>query len=558
MKWGNSRGCLGGSGWSGNQQAAGGQGKWWTCPVQECKDSLHKIGRKPWVNSPKASVCGHCELPWAFQRCQQDAKLAGAQEALKVKLAEKAKHAGNDGAGGAPPSKSQLKKRKAAAAKEEAARLELEALEEEADEPDEEVLEVTLDLPPRLKELKKALQMPRDLDEDWGAGKVVAKLAPKDGAAEVDRLNTALEQNRAALALDDAILGTKIDRAGIAKRITALEKDLAKATKDSVGAKLTAKQLEVAKQAHEDGETARVLRAETATTTAAERLEEIEQICLGHIAAWEKFLDSQRAQATARDTAWAQLRQTLSERAILVAEVFDAEILQAHTKAGTPTPAPAPAAPTVDLSLADAVAEVAKLKAQATTAEADKEAARAFAAAETAELLSKIRALENNAKPAAAPTLSPLAMAQCSVAVQWQKEELPQMKAKPDKACKKLIVLLGTNVNAWARNGQIPITFSQLLIGVDNKFVDQALAVLKDITGKPIWERFFAQDEIVLGAYVPFQLGTVLQASLQMAEAALVEFGKDYDFADAAQKSFGAYYAEDATNKRQRCGPYAA
>ena len=131
--------------------------------------------------------------------------------------------------------------------------------------------------------------MPRDLDEDWDAGKVVAKLAPKDGAAEVE--HTAPMQNRAVLALDEAILGTKIDRDGLAKKITTLEKEYVNATKDSSGAALTAKQLEVAKQVHEDLETARVTRAEAATVTAGARLEEMEQVCLGHIAAWEKQLE---------------------------------------------------------------------------------------------------------------------------------------------------------------------------------------------------------------------------------------------------------------------------
>ena len=102
---------------------------------------------------------------------------------------------------------------------------------------------------------------------------------------------------------------------------------------------------------------------------------------------------------------------------------------------------------TVNLDLADAVAEVVKLKEAATTAQE-------AAAANTEALLERIRNPGQNAKPSSPPTLSALAMAQRSVAIQWQKAELPQIKAKPDKVCKKLVVLLGTNVTAWARNGQ--------------------------------------------------------------------------------------------------------
>ena len=79
--------------------------------MQECKDSLHKIGRRPWSNRPTVTECGHCGLPWVFERCQQDTKLAGAQEALTIKLAEKAKLA----EGEVQLSKTQLKNKKAEA-----------------------------------------------------------------------------------------------------------------------------------------------------------------------------------------------------------------------------------------------------------------------------------------------------------------------------------------------------------------------------------------------------------------------------------------------------------
>ena len=446
------------------------------------------------------------------------------------------------------------------------------AAEEVESDSEEEAPTVVLELPGRFKELTKALCMPRELDDDWAAEAVVAKFTPKNGAEAVEKLQTAIAQNKAVLELDVAQLGTTIDKPAIVTKIQALEKALKKAEKDSTGAVLTVKQLEVAKQQHVDGEAARVKRADTATVTAAERLEEIEQISLGHITAWEKLLEQHREKATARDTAWAQLRQTLLERAVLVDAAFDAEILLAHTKAGSTVEETAPkAGQTVDLNLADALAEVAQLKADKETVEADRVTAQEFAAAETAELLGRIRKLEAAseaaAKAAAAAatagttTLPPLALAQCAVAVQWQQVELPQLQAKPDKQCKKLIVLLGTNVASWARNGQVPITFQQLLVGVPQEELAAALAVLKQITGTPIWERMFGGDEVALEHFVPFQLGTVLQASLQMAEAAILKFMKDepkLDVTASSQGHFGAFFEKDVTNKRAKSGPYAA
>ena len=95
--------------------------------MQECKDSLRKIGRRPWSNRPSVDECRHCGEPWVYQRSQQDVKLAGAQEALRIKLAEKAKLASSADAGGVQLSKTQLKKQRAATAKADAAQAQAEA-----------------------------------------------------------------------------------------------------------------------------------------------------------------------------------------------------------------------------------------------------------------------------------------------------------------------------------------------------------------------------------------------------------------------------------------------
>ena len=66
--------------------------------------------------------------------------------------------------------------------------------------------------------------MPRELDDDWTAEKVVAKFAPKNGAVAVEKIQLALTQNKAVLELDVAMLGTTIDKPAIVKKISALEK----------------------------------------------------------------------------------------------------------------------------------------------------------------------------------------------------------------------------------------------------------------------------------------------------------------------------------------------
>ena len=541
----------------------GGRGGRWACPMQECKDALKKIGRGPWVNNNSEKQCGFCREQWVYKPSQQDAKLEEAKLALQIRQDEAKKQCSGVDAEGFQLSKTQLKKQKAAAAKEVAAQAVLDAaVEEPESDTEEEVPTVTLDLPVRFKELAKALCLPRDLDDDWAAEAVVAKFAPKNGAEVAEKIRLAIAENKLVLGMDAAQLGAPIDKPAIVTKIQAQEKALKKAEKEATGAALNVKQLAAAKQEHADSEAARVLRADTATVTAAEGLEEIEQIALGHITAWEKMLEQHRAKATTRDTAWAELRQTLSERAVLVQAAFDAEILLAHAKAGTVVDLTAPpAAQTVDLSLADALAEVAQLKADKVTAEADRTTAADFAVAETAELIGRIRKLEALAHTAAQPALPPLALAQCAVSVQWLQTELPQLQAKPDRNCKRLIVHLGSNVAAWARNGQVPLTFKELLVGVPPEELAAALSVLKELTGHTIWLRMFGADnDVALEHYVPFQLGSVLLASLQMAEVAIAAFIKadaKLDVGEKAQGQFGAFFERDQKHRSEKSGPYA-
>ena len=114
---------------------------------------------------------------------------------------------------------------------------------------------------------------------------------------------------------------------------------------------------------------------------------------------------------------------------MLVTEQFDLEIAEANLLAPGRSAAPAAATPVVCLKLADAVAEVEKLKEAAL-------AAQSAAEANTEALMDRILNLESASKAVTSTsegTLTPLAMAQCNVAVQWQASELPKIQAKPDK-----------------------------------------------------------------------------------------------------------------------------
>ena len=99
-------------------------------------------------------------------------------------------------------------------------------------------------------------------------------------------------------------------------------------------------------------------------------------------------------------------------------------------------------------------------------------------------------------------------------------------------------------------------------MGVPPEELAAALSVLKELTGHTIWLRMFGADnDVALEHYVPFQLGSVLLASLQMAEVAIAGFIKadaKLDVAEKAQSQFGAFFERDQKHRSEKSGPYAA
>ena len=168
---------------------------------------------------------------------------------------------------------------------------------------------------------------------------------------------------------------------------------------------------------------------------------------------------------------------------------------EAKQRAGQPQAAPAQS---VNLQVQDVKAELVQLQLDTT-------AALKAAAEERQTLLDRLAALETAASAPATGTaassapvrLSDSIYTQCSLAVVYTEDELPVLKAAPDKEAKRNLALIQANLAHWAQAGMIPATFENLLAGNKAADIPAALAVMKEVVGEQIWERFFSGKDVV-------------------------------------------------------------
>ena len=135
-------------------------------------------------------------------------------------------------------------------------------------------------------------------------------------------------------------------------------------------------------------------------------------------------------------------------------------------------------------------------------------------------------------------------------------DELPTLKSTPDKDDKFHLAQIQANLAHWAQAGMIPATFGHLLEGNKPENIPTALAMMEELVGEQIWERFFNGKDVETSQYVPFQLGSVMNTALARAEAVLKKCNKDWDFAQKAKAYFTTLLEEDDKAKRARTGRY--
>ena len=253
-------------------------------------------------------------------------------------------------------------------------------------------------------------------------------------------------------------------------------------------------------------------------------------------------------------------RMLMEGRALQTEELLNEKLVEAQQRTGSTPHVQAP--PTFNLQLADAAAEIEKVTKKA---EAEAELSRA----ELKTLLDRIQSLEAHA--AAGSTATPTAATadpneparlqshihkQCSRAVVYTVDELPPVKAAPDKEEKFQLALIQTNLAHWSQAGLIPATFGNLVQGAKPNEEGGTLAMMKALVGEQIWERFFQGKDVETTDFVPFQLGSIMSTALAKAEIVLKKCTKEWDFTRQAKTHFTNLLEEDDAAKRARTGRY--
>ena len=524
--------------WSQGDAGAGG---WWGCDHAACKEACKKRGVKgAWLNPPSACQCKACGTARPAQ-----AKKLSLLDGVKADLAgASGKTYAQTVAGGAPTIAVTV-----APATEE------DVMSESEGEPAKIVTEIALTQ--EYVALARLLPLPAALTAEWTADTAAAKFLPKKARADVEKVEADLKdavttldvQTRGLWAVSATVL------AASSKKVTALTKTLEDNQAEST-ATLAACELEVSLQQHDNAEKAKVGRALAAEEAARQNADRLEDICSEQQQAWEAQLWQLQQERLTREAAWLARRTLYEDRHFQAQQLLQTKLDEAKLRTGQST---APAAQSFSLQVADAKAEVVKVK---------KEAADALklAAEERKQLLDRLEALEK-ATAAVAPTASadPAAARladeiceRCHLTVVYEDSDLPVLTAPPDKDACRHMSLLSSNLTYWGQMGMSPLTFGQLLAGTPDGQVDAAFLFVRNVAGEQIWARFFGGSTCFTEEYVPYQLGTILNASLHRADAILKKCNKQHDVAQTSKAYFLEHRKTNDEAKRQRSGPYAA
>ena len=138
----------------------------------------------------------------------------------------------------------------------------------------------------------------------------------------------------------------------------------------------------------------------------------------------------------------------------------------------------------------------------------------------------------------------------------YTEAELPQLLIAPDAVLKQHLAQLHVNLLAWSQAGQVPITFAQLMAGTPEDQLDVAFQTMQEAAGADIWTRFYGKEQVNRDHFVPYQLGTVLGASLAKAGEKLEQLENAEALKEAAAKQFKGFRKKDDAAKGARTGPY--
>ena len=414
---------------------------------------------------------------------------------------------------------------------------------------EEEVHTTPLAIPEEFVSVARKLMHPFPLeDEDWCATTQLALVLPKKGGGDAGKLEEEAEDLRSCLALQYKGIASG-EPATTTKKLEAVEKRIEKLANSTTAAPLARCELEVVAKQLARTEEERAARTRAGAVKSEENADRLEEICREQMEAWQQHLVTVQAERSTRTAAWLAREMLLEGRALEMRQLAEEKIEAAVGRSGSSENTSTGDHSAIQSKLEEAIAELSQQKKDA--------------AAERKSLLDRLAALEqaSGAKAAAVDPDEPARLhaqmhKQCSLAVVYSADELPVLKASPDKDSRYRMALIQQNLAHWAQAGMIPATFEQILQGAGPDHEEGALLLMKELVGEQIWERFFRGIDVVTSQFVPFQLGNIMNTALAKAEAILKKYCKEWDLSAKAKAHFDTLLQEDFDAKRARTGLY--
>ena len=504
--------------------------------------------RGPWCNPTKALVCQACSAPKPTQVPSQPRGGGTTLSQLQAALGTKKTYAQAAASVGAAPNV--LLTGKVASTTVEVPAVKEDDAFDMATDAEEAAHTTPLAVPEEFVAVARLLVHPFPLENvDWCAVAEIDQLLPKKGGGDVAKL----EEEAASLKLLLSLQYKKVaagEPSATTKKLEAVEKRIEKLANSTTAAPLARCELEVVAKKLARTEEERAARTSAGAVKSEENADRLEEICREQMEAWQQHLVTVQTERRVRTAAWLARELLLEGRALELRQLAEEKIEAAGSDISETSDASHGSDnQVIQTKLEDAIAELARQKQDA--------------AAERKGLLDRLAALEQAAgtKTAAVDPNEPVRLqaqiyTQCSLAVVYSADELPNLKASPDKDNRYRLALIQQNLAHWAQAGMIPATFEQLLQGAGPDHEEEALALMKDLVGEQVWERFFKGIDVVTSQYVPFQLGNILNTALAKAEAILKKCNKEWDLAAKAKAHFDTLLEEDSEAKRARTGRY--
>ena len=414
---------------------------------------------------------------------------------------------------------------------------------------EEESHTTPLAIPDEFVSVARRLVHPFTLEEgSWCATTELALALPKKGGGDAVKLEEEAEGLRSYLSLQYRGIASG-EPATTTKKLEAVEKRIEKLASSTTAAPLARCELEVVAKKLARTEEERAARTAAGALKSEENADRLEEICREQMEGWQQHLVTVQAERSTRTAAWLAREMLLEGRALEMRQLAEEKIAAAVERSGSSESTNTGDHSAIQSKLEDAIAELSRQKKDA--------------ADERKGLLDRLAALEQaaGAKAAAVDPNEPVRLqaqihTQCTLAVVYTLDEVPNLKASPDKNDRYRLALIQQNLAHWAQAGMIPATFKQLLQGAGPEHEEEALTLMKDLVGEQIWERFFSGIDVVTSQYVPFQLGNIMNTALGKAEAILKKCNKEWDLAAKAKAHFDTLLAEDSEAKRARTGRY--